>query len=67
MCAYCESGKRSSDGTKINCSIKGPVDLNFSCGSFKYSPLKRVPEKQVHIPGNFDESGAVTGLPDDNL
>lgn len=54
-CSYCEFGRRTSDGMKILCSKKGPMELSASCSSFKYSPLKRVPVKQLHIPGNFED------------
>ncbi|MDR0920489.1 MAG: hypothetical protein LBM93_14785 [Oscillospiraceae bacterium] len=65
-CSYCENGKRSNDGMKIMCSKKGPVELTFSCNAFKYSPLKRVPVKQLHIVGNFDMTGTSSGLPEDD-
>jgi hypothetical protein len=34
----------------------GPVSLKHSCNKFQYSPLKRVPVKQINIPGNFEDA-----------
>jgi hypothetical protein len=55
-CSYCGNGKRISDGTQVFCKIVGPVSLKHSCNKFQYSPLKRVPVKQINIPGNFDDT-----------
>ena len=46
-CEYCEHGKRSSDGNKVLCTKKGMVDAEFHCPKFQYSPLKRIPVKQM--------------------
>ena len=54
-CDYCQFGKRAKDGNKVLCEKKGLVDSNYSCSKFEYSPLKRIPVKQLHIPGNFDD------------
>lgn len=54
-CSYCQFGNRSKDGNKILCEKVGIVDPEYSCGKFIYSPLKRVPVKQLYIPGNFDD------------
>ncbi|GHU56608.1 hypothetical protein FACS1894132_14180 [Clostridia bacterium] len=58
-CSYCALGNRTKDGMKIFCTKKGPVELNYSCSFFNYSPLKRVPTKQLHVPGNFDDGAAI--------
>ena len=58
-CEYCESGKRAKDGDKVLCSRKGLVDAGFHCPKFQYSPLKRIPEKQMNrvgwLEGDYDE------------
>ena len=52
-CEYCMYGTRAKDGGKVLCEKRGLVDGTSSCS--KYSPLKRIPVKQLHIPGNFDD------------
>lgn len=58
-CEYCEFGKRSSDGDKVLCTKKGMVDASFHCPKFVYSPLKRIPVKQLErvgwLEGDYDE------------
>lgn len=58
-CEYCEYGKRSSDGNKVLCTKKGMVDASFHCPKFVYSPLKRIPVKQLErvgwLEGDYDE------------
>ncbi|MBR4201752.1 MAG: hypothetical protein IKQ91_10905 [Oscillospiraceae bacterium] len=58
-CEYCEHGKRSSDGNKVLCTKKGMVDASFHCPKFQYSPLKRIPVKQLErvgwLEGDYDE------------
>lgn len=46
MCKYCLHGK-SIDSDKINCSKYGIVKTYDSCKYFSYSPLKRIPQKEV--------------------
>lgn len=50
-CEYCDHGKRSSDGNKVLCTKKGMVDASFHCPKFLYSPLKRIPVKQMQRVG----------------
>ena len=52
-CDYCQYGKRSNAGNKIICEKKGLVDPNYSCGNFGYSPLKRIPVKQLNFVGSL--------------
>ncbi len=51
-CGYCQYGKRTKEGNRILCSktvnLKEESD---SCGKFIYSPLKRVPVKQLNNEG----------------
>ena len=44
-CKYCKIGKSASDKNMVLCPAKGFVSLDFSCKSFVYSPVKRVPQK----------------------
>ena len=53
-CEYCEHGKRSSDGNKVLCTKKGMVDAGYHCTKFLYSPLKRIPVKQLERVGWLD-------------
>lgn len=58
-CEYCESGKRAKDGDKVLCSRKGLVNAGDHCPKFVYSPLKRIPVKQMKmvgfLEGDYDE------------
>ncbi len=52
QCGYCQFGKRTKEGNRILCeklvSLKEESD---SCAKFVYSPLKRVPIKQLKNEG----------------
>lgn len=52
-CDYCQFGKRTNAGNKILCEKKALVDPNDSCGKFIYSPLKRIPVKQLNFVGSL--------------
>lgn len=52
-CDYCQFGKRAKDGNKVLCEKKGLVECNYSCGKFVYSPLKRIPVKQLNFVGSL--------------
>lgn len=52
-CDYCQFGKRAKDGNMVLCEKKGLVDCNSSCGRFIYSPLKRIPVKQLNFVGSL--------------
>lgn len=52
-CDYCRFGKRAKDGNKVLCEKRGLVDCNYSCGKFIYSPLKRIPVKQLNFVGSL--------------
>lgn len=58
-CEYCEFGKRAKDGDKVLCSKKGLVNGSDHCPKFTYSPLKRIPVKQMKmvgfLEGDYDE------------
>ncbi|MBQ8568766.1 MAG: hypothetical protein IJ446_06085 [Oscillospiraceae bacterium] len=55
QCQYCTFGVRAKDGGKVLCEKRGLVNGDASCNKFSYSPLKRIPVKQLNIPGNFDD------------
>lgn len=52
-CDYCQFGKRAKDGNKVLCEKKGLVESNYSCSKFSYSPLKRIPIKQLNFVGSL--------------
>lgn len=54
-CAYCLYGVKSREGNNVLCEKRGVVDLDFSCNKYVYSPLKRIPIKQLNIHGAFDD------------
>lgn len=51
QCAYCQYGKRTKDGNRILCEKRGLMEEDASCKNFMYSPLKRIPVKQLNIEG----------------
>ncbi len=53
-CKLCSHGMISADGECVLCVKTGIRQLDSSCHSFKYDPLKRVPRKPVGI-GSFTE------------
>ena len=52
-CDYCQFGRRAKDGNKVLCEKRGLVDCNYSCNKFIYSPLKRIPVKQLNFVGSL--------------
>ncbi len=44
-CKNCVIGRISPDGKNVFCTKKGIKELDGSCRSYKYDPLKRVPRK----------------------
>ena len=54
-CAYCKYGYLLKNGEHIACKKHGMIVRCFNCGSFKYNPLKRIPEeKHPAAVSNFD-------------
>lgn len=53
-CEYCSGGYLSSDGKKVLCKKKGIVEKGFSCRSFDYDPLLRVPRPKAPELPTFD-------------
>lgn len=64
-CDYCHFGKRAKDGNKILCEKSGLVDISYSCGKFVYSPLKRIPVKQLNRVGTFADEDMYVETADD--
>lgn len=52
-CDYCQFGKRSSAGERVLCEKRGIVNADYACGKFAYSPLRRVPVKQLKFVGSL--------------
>ena len=47
-CKYCELGT-PLDGDKISCPKMGTVKTYDACKKFVYSPLKRIPKKELQL------------------
>lgn len=47
-CKFCELGTAMGDD-KIQCSKFGVVKSYDSCKKFVYSPLKRIPKKEIQL------------------
>ena len=45
-CAYCARGTQLEEGSVL-CAKRGVVDPAGHCRSFRYDPLKRVPEPHI--------------------
>lgn len=54
-CEYCEFGTRSKGNSKVLCTKVGMVTPDNSCNKFVYSPLKRIPVKQLNFE-KYDET-----------
>ena len=52
-CDQCQFGKRTKDGNKVLCEKRGLVEQTYSCNKFIYSPLKRIPVKQLNFVGSI--------------
>ena len=53
QCQYCAFGTRAKDGGKVLCEKRGLVNGDASCPKFSYSPLKRIPVKQLNFVGSL--------------
>ena len=47
------------------CEKRGLVDASFSCGKFTYSPLKRIPVKQLKFVGSLADDEIYVETKDD--
>ncbi len=54
-CEYCQFGKRAKDGLNVLCEKVGVTPAGNSCSKFIYSPLKRIPKKQLNIVDTYDD------------
>ena len=54
-CAYCQYVQRSKTNEKGILCEKGVMNItpDHSCGKFVYSPLKRIPVKQLNFVGSM--------------
>lgn len=59
-CDYCQFGRRAKDGEKVICEKRGLVERDDSCGKFIYSPLKRIPVKQLNFVGSLADEDIYT-------
>ena len=59
-CDYCQFGRRAKDGEKVICEKRGLVQRNDSCFKFIYSPLKRIPVKQLNFVGSLADEDIYT-------
>lgn len=48
-CAYCAHGSTISE-TQVICIKRGVVQAEDRCGSFRYDPLRRTPQRPVDLP-----------------
>ncbi len=54
-CEYCQFGRRAKDGRNVLCEKVGITPAESSCSKFVYSPLKRIPKKQLNIIDTYDD------------
>lgn len=59
-CDYCQFGRRAKDGEKVICEKRGLVQRDDSCPKFIYSPLKRIPVKQLNFVGSLADEDMYT-------
>lgn len=59
-CDYCQFGRRAKDGEKVICEKRGLVQREDSCSKFIYSPLKRIPKKQLNFVGSLADEDMYT-------
>ncbi len=64
-CGYCQHGKRTKDGSRILCEKQGLMEEDKSCSKFVYSPLKRIPVKQLEIEGAVGDEAMYAELKDE--
>ena len=47
-CVYCQWGQQLNE-REVACVKKGVVPVEFSCRSFRYDPMKRVPPRPATL------------------
>ena len=65
QCGYCQYGRRTKDGNMILCEKQGLTEETHSCNKFLYSPIKRIPTKQLKIEGALTEEELYLELPEE--
>ena len=53
-CSYCVYGKVLEDSNEAICKKHGVTDKRDYCRSYKYDPLKRIPQK-IKLSDNYSE------------
>lgn len=64
QCGYCQFGKRTGNG--VFCDKKGLVAETDACNKFVYSPLKRIPVKQLNIEGALTDEEMYVEVKEDD-
>lgn len=64
-CEYCQFGKRAKDGNNVLCEKVGVTPADSKCSRYIYSPLKRIPKKQLNIVDNYDDEDDDTSAEDE--
>lgn len=54
-CEYCDKGKATKDKQMILCPKHGAVYPYYSCRSFTYSPLLRIPKPLLKLKKYSDD------------
>ena len=67
QCAYCQFGRRTKDDGRILCEKQGLMDETKSCNKFAYSPLKRIPVKQMNIEGALSDEEMYAEINEEEL
>ena len=50
ICAFCEKAEALCDEENMLCRKNGVVPKRYTCRSFSYDPLKRLPPKTCSVP-----------------
>ena len=50
ICRFCENALDIADESTVLCRKKGVVSETGSCRSFRYDPIKRVPQRNAVLP-----------------
>ena len=67
QCAYCQFSRRPEGGTRIVCEKLGLKEETDSCKKFVYSPLKRIPVKQLNIEGAVSDQEMYVEISEEEL
>jgi hypothetical protein len=67
QCAYCQFSRRPEGGSRIVCEKLGLKEETDSCKKFVYSPLKRIPVKQLNIEGAVSDQEMYVEISEEEL